>query len=48
MEEEHLKPHQKSYCPNTFVDSEKNGDIVEGQWRAEPPPTNTFLPIQPE
>lgn len=48
IEEEHMAPHQKTYCPPGFVDSDVNGVNVQGEWRRESPPTNTFLPITPQ
>lgn len=46
IEEENLKPHQKSYCPPNFVDTDDNGVFVPGQWRNESAPVNTFLSLR--
>lgn len=46
MDEEHLKEHQKSYCPPKFADSEKDGVFIPGSWRKESAPFKTFHSVR--
>lgn len=48
IEEDQQAPHQRTYCPPGFVDTEVDGKIVQGEWRRESAPTNTFFSIGPQ